>query len=118
MSLLALMNETLTIYEASGGSDGEGGFVNTYNSIGTTVARLWVASPSEKTIGDKWDATITHAIVVPLTTVLTRNQYVLDSNGYFYRVVAGSQPSTAGSHMNHRKYIVEEIQANNEVIID
>lgn len=118
MSLASLMNETLTIYEASGGSDGQGGFVNTFTSVGTTDARLWVASPSEKNIGDKWDATVTHSIVVPITTSITRNNYVLDSNGYYYRVVAGAQPSTAGSNMNHKKFVVEEIQANNSSIID
>jgi hypothetical protein len=69
-------------------------------------------------IGAKWDATASHSLVTPPGAAIERNQYILDENGIYYRVVARLDPSRAGSNVNHEKYILEEIQVNNDRIID
>ena len=118
MSLSSLLNESLAVYARSGTSDGEGGYNFTFSEVSTTDGRIYPASSSEKIIGGKWDALVTHSVIVPDGTGLQRNQYLLDGGGIYYRIIAAQNPSRAGGNVNHEKYILEETQVNNDRIVD
>jgi hypothetical protein len=118
MSLSSLQNETLSIQEKSGSSDGEGGFNFSYSEISTTKGRIYPASPSERVIGGKWDAIVSHSLNVPPGTGIVRDNYILDEAGIYYRVIAQVRPSRVRAGIDHDKYALEEIQVNNDRIVD
>lgn len=107
----SLLNNRFDIERRDGPSDGAGGFQLTYSAVTTNVrGRIYPKSGSDKNLGDKWDAIVTHQCFFEPSVDIRRDDRLVLIRGAArtnYRVIDVREPSL-GSH--HLEVDCEQIQ--------
>ena len=94
----ALLNRDYTIYPKVRTSDGQGGWTESYEPVGTAVrGRMRPVSGSERESASQYGRDITHVLYVPATVDIRRGDLVA-GGGITVEVQGVREPSQAGHH--------------------
>lgn len=110
MSFQSLLNESHIIKRAGKTNDGQGGHIETLNPIAEVRGRIRPSSASEKKLGDRWDAIVTHVAYYRIGLDIQRNDRIFIGSDV-YRVI--SRRPTSKPH--HIEVDCEQIQVKNNV---
>lgn len=107
MSFDGLLIHSLTILRRNGSSDGAGGFTLEYAPLATVKGRMSTTGSGnrEASIGDRWDAMVTHIAFMRPTDI--RRDDRIELGGTIFRVIMVEQPSINGHHL---EVMCEQIQ--------
>lgn len=96
--LAGLLNETVALERVSRTSDGQGGWLESWQQVGTQRARVRPASAREREAGAVTEALVTHVVYLPPGADVRRGDRIRRANGEELTVVAVRRPS-AGHHL-------------------
>lgn len=107
MSFDSLLIHSLSILRRDGSSDGAGGFTLDYAPLSTVKGRMSTIGSGNREIslGDRWDAVVTHVAFMRPTDIRRDDRIQLDSVNY--RVIHVKEPSRFGHHF---EVLCEQIQ--------
>ena len=95
----ALLNRDYTIYPKVRTSDGQGGWTESYEPVGTAVrGRMRPVSGSERESASQYGRDITHVLYVPATVDIRRGDMVA-GGGITVEVLGIREPSQAAHHL-------------------
>lgn len=109
MSFTNLLNNVFNIRRPNRTGDGQGGFSTTYPIQETTRGRLRPANANDATIGEKWDASISHVLYAPFGVDVKRDDLVELQSVDHFRVIAVRQPSYARRHLEIDLEQIQEV---------
>jgi len=99
MSLIAtLFNHTFAITRKTRASDGQGGWTQTYGSVGNVTGRMRPATATEKESAAQRQAEISHVLYTAVDENIARGDRVA-GEGRTWDVTAIREPSLAGHHL-------------------
>ncbi|HUW11702.1 MAG TPA: phage head closure protein [Anaerolineae bacterium] len=99
MGLIAtLFNHTFTVTRKTRASDGQGGWTQTYGSVGSVSGRMRPASATEKVAAAQRQAEISHVLYTAADENIVRGDRVA-GEGRTWDVTAIREPSHAGHHL-------------------
>lgn len=93
----SLLNNTFSIERLSRVSDGQGGFIKTYASIGTLEGRLRPTSAAERTVANSEEAQISHVFYCVAGGDLARGDRIMLGD-LSVDVQSIREPSQANEH--------------------
>lgn len=96
--LAGLLNETLTVERITRTHDGQGGWREGWQTVGTERARVRPASARERQTGAVTEAEVTHVVYLRLEADVRRGDRLVRAGGEELTVVAVRRPS-AGHHL-------------------
>ena len=97
MSLLQLLDRTVTIRRKTRVSDGMGGFKESWTDVGTSAARISPVSAKDRIQYEQLQYPVTHKVYLPGTAdIRAGDQIVLGSR--LFAVQGKTNPSEEGHH--------------------
>jgi head-tail adaptor len=97
----SLLNNTFTVWQPQRSSDGQGGWLTTYASVGTVLGRMVPRGGSEADVADSEERQMSHVLYVQPGTVADQvaRGWLVTLNDLTVEVQGVREPSLAGKHL-------------------